>query len=103
MKVKLQSDGWNLDGMSVPNEPGNRHYQMIQEWIAEGNIPEPEFTQAEIDATAAAEVNASNLAYLEATDFKMTVDYYATLTVPEQDDLTALRATAREAVRVYEI
>lgn len=33
--------------------------------------------------------------YLESTDFKMTVDYYATLTAGQQLDLTTLRAEAR--------
>ena len=29
----------NIDGqdMSVPIDPANRHYQAIQEWVAEGN------------------------------------------------------------------
>lgn len=38
------------DTMSVPNAKGNRHYVMIQEWIANGGIVEPFETQAEIDA-----------------------------------------------------
>jgi len=46
--VKLLNDdegnpfGYLLNGsMSVPMAEGNRHYRMIQEWIAEGNTPEP--------------------------------------------------------------
>ena len=46
--VKIQNDhegnpsGYLLNGeMSVPMAEGNRHYAMIQEWIAEGNTPEP--------------------------------------------------------------
>jgi len=46
--VKLVNDeegnpsGYLLNGnMSVPMAEGNRHYRMIQEWIAEGNIAEP--------------------------------------------------------------
>ena len=35
--------------------------------------------------------------------FKMTVDYYATMTVAEQDSLAALRADAREFVRSNEV
>ena len=32
--------GYLLDGtMSVPLDSGNRHYQAIQDWIAEGNTP----------------------------------------------------------------
>lgn len=34
-------------------------------------------------------------AYLASTDFKMTVDYYATLTEQEQAELTYNRAKAR--------
>ena len=30
-----------VDGtMSVPNDPANRHYQAILDWINEGNLPE---------------------------------------------------------------
>ena len=44
--VKIQGVGYLVNGsMSVPSSEGNRHYQGIQEWIAEGNTPEPEFTQ----------------------------------------------------------
>lgn len=27
--------------LSVPNDPANRHYQTVQEWIALGNTPDP--------------------------------------------------------------
>lgn len=46
--VKLVNDqdgnasGYLVNGsMSVPMAEGNRHYAMVQDWIAEGNIPEP--------------------------------------------------------------
>ena len=43
--------GYLLNGkMSVPLSQGNRHYKAIQEWITEGNTPEPAYTQAELDA-----------------------------------------------------
>ena len=49
IKVKQKENGYLLnDSLSVPNSPGNRHYQMIQEWIAKGNTPEPEFTDEEL-------------------------------------------------------
>ena len=38
-------------------------------------------------------------AYLLATDFKMTVDYFATLSIELQEELTKLRAEAREFIR----
>ena len=57
------------DNMSVPLDDGNRHYKMVQEWIAEGNIPEEAYTQSEIDAHIKnVEVNKA-LAYLSDTDW----------------------------------
>ena len=51
--VKINGDGLLINGsMSVPNDKRNSDYQAVQEWIAEGNTPEPEFTQAELDAQA---------------------------------------------------
>ena len=38
-------------------------------------------------------------AYLANTDYKMTVDYFATLTKEQQDDLIKLRAEARQFMR----
>ena len=47
--VKIQGNGYLLNGsMSVPQANGNREYELIKEWLAEGNVPEPEFTEAEL-------------------------------------------------------
>lgn len=50
IKVKQQENGYLLnDSLSVPNAPGNRHYRLIQEWLAiEGNNLEPEYTPDEL-------------------------------------------------------
>ena len=38
---KSQGSGWQVNGtMSVPNDPANRDYQEILDWINEGNTPE---------------------------------------------------------------
>jgi hypothetical protein len=37
--------------------------------------------------------------YLLSTDYKMTVDYFATLTKEQQDDLNKLRAESRQFIR----
>lgn len=51
--VKLQGTGYLLNGtMHVPMAPGNSDYSAILQWIAEGNTPEPEFTDEEIEAKA---------------------------------------------------
>jgi len=55
--VKLTSGGWLVnDSAHVPNAPGNRHYQLVQDWIAAGNTPDPEFTTAEIEARRIADI-----------------------------------------------
>lgn len=47
--VKIQGKGYLVNGnMSVPKAEGNRHYEMVKEWISEGGVVEDEFTQAEI-------------------------------------------------------
>ena len=38
--------------------------------------------------------------YLASTDYKMTVDYFATLTKEVQDELTTKRAESREFIRI---
>ena len=47
--VKIQGQGYLLNGtMSVPKADGNREYELIKQWLSEGNTPEPEFTAEEL-------------------------------------------------------
>lgn len=47
--VKISGQRYLLNGtMSVPKADGNKEYQLIKQWIAEGNTPKPEFTDEEI-------------------------------------------------------
>ena len=50
ISVKVQGSGWLLNNvMHVPgNAPGNREYELIKQWLSEGNTPEPEFTDEEL-------------------------------------------------------
>ena len=59
-------------------------------------------TQEELDKALVIQKIQEYKAYLAATDFKMTVDYYSTLTEAEQLELTAKRKEAREFVRANE-
>ena len=83
------------DGACIPFADGNRDYEKYKQWLTEGNIPEPEFTEAELARRAVDKKIAEAKAYLASTDFKMTVDYYATLTTEQQEELTTKRAEAR--------
>jgi len=95
--VKLQESGWLVNGnMSVPNDPANRHCVNILEWIAEGNTPAPQYTEAEIAANAQAQINATSAAYLASTDWYVTRNTETGVAIP--DDITAARADARAAI-----
>lgn len=48
--VKIQGEGYLLNGATnVPKVNGNREYELIKLWLDKGNIPEPEFTDEEIN------------------------------------------------------
>jgi len=97
LTCKLQTSGYLINGnMSVPNDPANRHYVMVQEWIAEGNTPAPEFTDAEIAANAQALVNSESLAYLSETDWMVTRQAETGVAIPA--DVTTARTAARLAI-----
>lgn len=67
--VKINGDGWLVNGfLSVPNDPANRHYRLMQKWINDGNTPSPEFTPEEIASNEAAATNAAIAAELTALD-----------------------------------
>lgn len=100
--VKIQSEGYLLNGtMSVPKADGNREYELIKEWLSEGNTPEPEFTEAELAQQVLDKSIAEAKAYLASTDFKMTVDYYATMTLEQQEMLSTKREEARTFLKEH--
>ena len=95
--VKTQRYGYLVNGtMSVPNDPANRHCADVLAWIAEGNTPAPEYTDAEIAANAQAETNATSQAYLDSTDWYITRHAETAVAVPA--DVTTARAAARAAI-----
>lgn len=47
--VKIKGSGYLLNGtMHVPKADSNSEYELIKQWIAEGNEPEAEFTEDEL-------------------------------------------------------
>lgn len=70
--VKLQPNGWMLNGnMSVPDAPGNKEREAILNWIADGNTPEPQFTDEELAANEKAKAVSDAKAVLTSTDWIM--------------------------------
>lgn len=94
--VKIQGNGYLLNGnMHVPKADGNSEYEAIKQWLAEGNTPEPEFTQAELDVMALAKLKAEAKAYLDGTDYKDLPSYKP----KAGEDLAAVTAKRDEARR----
>ena len=94
---KVQESGWLINGnMSVPNDPANRHCADVLAWIAEGNTPAPEYTDAEIAVNAQSSINSESLEYLKSTDWYITRHAETAVAVPA--DVTTARAAAREAI-----
>lgn len=80
--VKISGDGWLVtytggDVLSVPNAPGNRHYQEVQEWIAVPNTPDAEFSVAERQTARKEEVNTLRNDKLNAGFLHSTKTYSA--------------------------
>ncbi len=66
--VKIQGQNYLLNGtMSVPKADGNKEYELIKQWLSEGNIPEPEFTEEELQITSINKQIQEAKAYLTHT------------------------------------
>ena len=95
--VKIENDGFRVNGnMCVPPNLDNADYVKVVEWIAEGNTPTPEFTDAEIAAKTQAELNVTSRAYLASTDWYITRKAETGDAVPSE--ITTLRTAARDAI-----
>lgn len=90
--VKIQGNGYLLNGIiGVPKADGNKEYELIKQWISEGNTPEPEFTEEEIRTKFENEFrqNRDNL-------LSTVVDHYQKPLVWE-----SLTTEQQDKVRVY--
>jgi len=79
--VKLQQSGYLVNGsLSVPADPANRHYWLVQEWIDDGNSPEPEFSEAELlkNAKSSAELQIQQKASAIRQQIAGVADQYKT-------------------------
>ena len=95
--VKIEGDCFRVNGnMIVPPSLDNADYVKVVAWIAEGNTPDAQYTDAEIAANTQAETNATSQAYLDSTDWYITRHAETAVAVP--DEITTARAAARAAI-----
>lgn len=103
ISVKIQSQGYLLnETMFVPKADGNREYELIKQWLSEGNIPEPEFTEEEL---AQQELNKQLTVakeYLSRTDHKF-YNGYKPKDGEDLVDIAAKRDEYREFIRANEV
>ena len=70
--VKIQGEGYLLNGtMHVPKADGNSEYELIKQWLAEGNTPEPEFTEEELLTQKQNEFRAERDVLLKEADIEI--------------------------------
>ena len=101
--VKIQSKGYLLNGiMYVPNADGNREYELIKQWLSEGNTPEPEFTKEELQITSINKQIQEAKTYLSSTAWyvERLNDPSSGKAIPEE--VLTKRAEARELINTLE-
>ena len=81
------------DNAHIPFADGNRDYEEYKQWLSEGNIPEPEFTDEELIAIEIANKKQEALKYLTSTDWYVTRKAETGVEIPEE--VSRLRAEAR--------
>ena len=57
------------DGACIPFANGNTDYEIYKQWLLEGNIPEPEFTEKEIQISTLNKQIQEAKAYLSETSW----------------------------------
>lgn len=101
--VKIQGQNYLLNGtMNVPKADGNREYELIKQWIAEGNTPEPEFTEEEIKLSEINKQIQEAKVYLADTAWyvERLNDPSSGKSIPEE--VLTKRAEAREVINTLE-
>ena len=90
--VKEVEGGWLVnDNMTVPNDPSNRDYVVVQKWIDDGGVIEPKLviTESELALVRLQEIDRLSIRPLRAvsagTDTQEDRDFLATL---EQEAIT---------------
>ena len=86
-----------VDGASIPFANGNIDYEIYKVWIAQGNTPEPEFTDDELNLQEVQVKLTEYKSYLNSTDFYYSRFLETGEVVPEE--VVLKRTEAREYIR----
>ena len=91
------------DGAYIPFADGNRDYEEYKQWLSEGNTPEPEFTEEELQITSINKQIQEAKIYLASTAWyvERLNDPSSGKAVPEE--VLTKRAEARELINTLEV
>lgn len=89
------------DGAYIPFANGNVDYEEYKQWLAEGNTPEPEFTEEELTQQEIQKKLQEAKVYLDATDFYYPRFLETGESVPEE--VVLKRTEAREFIRINKV
>lgn len=101
--VKIQGQGYLLNGtMSVPKADGNREYELIKQWLTEGNTPEPEFTEEELRTKFENEfrVNRDSLLSTVVDHYQKPL-FWEGLTTEQQDKVRVYRQALLDSTNTW--
>ena len=102
--VKTQQNGYKVtleDGRVLDHVPavgGNMDYELIKQWLEEGNTPEPEFTTEELAQKELDKQIQEASQYLQSTDW-----YYARKVETGEEvpvEVVSKRLECREFIRL---
>ena len=48
-EYKIVLTGYELDGIHIPLDPNNRYYKKVQDLITKGEVPEPQYTEDDLN------------------------------------------------------
>lgn len=92
--AEMLASGWFAYSGEIPAvNYGAHEYFALEDGVLVVKTDNAQFTESKI---------AELKKYLADTDYKMTVDYYATLTPDQQAELTKKRDEARKLIREYQ-
>jgi len=99
-KYKLTSFGvQNTETKSfIPNDDSNYDWLEYQRWLADStaNIPDPEFTEQELQDKAWASLRNERNRLLYRTDFMVLPDVFSKYSSQEQTDIITYRQALRD-------
>jgi hypothetical protein len=97
-KYKITSSGVQNTETTcfIPNDDANYDWIAYKEWLSNGNVPDPEFTEQELKDKAYEKLRLERDVILNRTDFMVLPDVFSRYNEQEQLDITMYRKALRD-------